>query len=414
QYKYVTRGICDPSLSRYSGLLTFTARTARQRGGGAAAMADLFLMKRLEALDKEVMDIKTELKTTLEELRKNPRDTILHAERNRLVEALADLNAHRKNLKDKLSAEAISLGMVSTSEAGGTQPSTDDTGPAGASASCPVVSISGIDWLTWQGIGEALGLTIVPVSKAPLTALQVHETEPFSWQPQTEADPINCKAAVQYLNRMVPPPANQEWYDSSTKHDMLSRNLSMIELNGTSDVALCTSAAVRGNMPEYGLRIVVQLKKDKAELNPIELATELLTANLWSPSFKPIAVMTDLMDTWCMMWAAKERIKMYPCEGRAEAVGILRAFLEQERLKPDSGGIMPQQDNRGAEAEVGGLLDRPRLLSACGAREDVANLDDLLDFGDGLGLSDTDLHELRCYKQLRALQQLALQKQWRR
>ncbi|GIL92149.1 hypothetical protein Vretifemale_19712, partial [Volvox reticuliferus] len=334
QYKYVTRGICDPSLSRYSGLLTFTARTARQRGGGAAAMADLFLMKRLEALDKEVMDIKTELKTTLEELRKNPRDTILHAERNRLVEALADLNAHRKNLKDKLSAEAISLGMVSTSEAGGTQPSTDDTGPAGASASCPVVSISGIDWLTWQGIGEALGLTIVPVSKAPLTALQVHETEPFSWQPQTEADPINCKAAVQYLNRMVPPPANQgkqvqgemecrrapcffygkcepilslyycfspptEWYDSSTKHDMLSRNLSMIELNGTSDVALCTSAAVRGNMPEYGLRIVVQLKKDKAELNPIELATELLTANLWSPSFKPIAVMTDLVRLQC-------------------------------------------------------------------------------------------------------------------
>jgi hypothetical protein len=67
----------------------------------AAAMADL-LYKRLETIDREVEDKEAELKATLEELRKNPGDNILLAERNRLVEALADLNARRKNLEDKL------------------------------------------------------------------------------------------------------------------------------------------------------------------------------------------------------------------------------------------------------------------------------------------------------------------------
>ncbi|GIM14503.1 hypothetical protein Vretimale_17421 [Volvox reticuliferus] len=120
--------------------------------------------------------------------------------------------------------------------------------------------------------------------------------------------------------------------------------------------------------------------------------------------------MTDLMDAWQLMWAAEENIMMYTCEGHAEAIGILRAFLEQEHLTPDSTDIMHQQDNEGAEAAAGGLLKRPRLLSASGGRADVADLDDLLDFGDGLGLSDTDLHQLRCYKHLVALLQLAAPK----
>ncbi|GIL80279.1 hypothetical protein Vretimale_17451 [Volvox reticuliferus] len=289
-------------------------------------MADLsFVELRLQAMDKMIEDKEKELKTTLEELRKNPGDTILLAERNRLVEALAELNADQKILEDS----AISLGMMSVEGAAGLQPNSDATG--GAGAACPVVSISGIDCLTWQGLSEAFGLPIALSSKAPLAPAHVQETEPFSWQPQMEADPINRKAAVLYLNRMVPPPAGQEWYDSAAKRNMLSCNLPTagIELKGTSDVALCTSAAVKANLPEHGLRIVMELKKDKAKFNPYQLATELVAANVWSPGLKPIAVMTDLMDAWQLMWAAEEMIQMYTCEGRVEAIGILRAFLEQ-------------------------------------------------------------------------------------
>ncbi|GIL80247.1 hypothetical protein Vretimale_17421 [Volvox reticuliferus] len=369
-------------------------------------MADLsFFRWRLQTIDKEGKDKEKKLKRTLKKLEKNPGDTILLAERNRLVEALADLEARRKHLED-------SLGMMSAAGAAGPQANVDGTGMAGVATARTVVSISGIDSQTWKGLSAAFGLPITASSKAPLAPAHVHETQPFSWLPQTEADPINRKAVVRYLNCMVPPPAGQEWYDSTAKRNMLSCNLPTagIELKGTSDVALCTSAAVKGNLPELGLRIVVELKKEKSKFNPYQLATELVAANVWSPDFKPIAVMTDLMDAWQLMWATEEIIQMYTCEGRAEAIGILRAFLEQEHLTPDSTDIMHQQDNEGAEAAAGGLLKRPRLLSASGARADVADLDDLLDFGDGLGLSDADLHQLRCYKHLVALLQLAAPK----
>ncbi|GIM14505.1 hypothetical protein Vretimale_17440, partial [Volvox reticuliferus] len=223
-------------------------------------MADLSFFQRLQTIDKEVEDSKTELKTTLEELRKNPGDTILLAERNRLVEDLADLKARRKHLE----ASAISLGMMTVAGAAGLQPNTEGTVAAGAAMASPVVSISAVKSRTWGDISKAYGLPIKLSSKAPLAPAHVLETQPFSWLPQTEGDPINRKAAVLYLNRMVPPPAGQEWYDSAAKRNMLSCNLPSagIELKGTSDIALCTSAAVKGNLPELGLRIVVELKKE--------------------------------------------------------------------------------------------------------------------------------------------------------
>ncbi|GIL77964.1 hypothetical protein Vretifemale_7424, partial [Volvox reticuliferus] len=145
-----------------------------------------------------------------------------------------------------------------------------------------------------------------------------------------------------------------------------------------------------------------------AQLGRYARGAELVAANLWSPFLKPIAVMTDLMDTWRLMWATEKRLEMYICRGRAEAIGILRAFLEQECLMPNMADIMHQQDDGGPEAGADGLLKHRQLLSASGARVDVANLDDLLDFGDGLGLSDKDLHQLSCTTQLVLLLQLTL------
>ncbi|GIL84273.1 hypothetical protein Vretifemale_13015 [Volvox reticuliferus] len=279
----------------------------------------------------------------------------------------------------------------------------------GVESTAGSVPISGVNSTTWEGISGSYHVHIQMVSTAPLTAAEVHETEPFSWQLQGEANPINRKAAVQYLSHMVPPPAGQEWYDGAARRNMLDCTLPMagIKLRGSCDIALCTSVAVRGNQPEYGLRIVVELKKAEVNFNSHQLGAELLAANRRSPFLKPIGVMTDLMDAWYLMWAAEHSMKLYICRGRAEAIGILRAFLEQELLTPDSGSIMHQQDKGGPEAEVGGLLKRRGLLLASGAREDVANLDDLLDFGGGLGLSDTDLHQLRCASQLVSLWQLA-------
>lgn len=59
--------------------------------------------RRLKSLDAEVKDRETELKAAEEKLSNNPSNTSLLAERNRLVEDIADLKARRSKLEDRLS-----------------------------------------------------------------------------------------------------------------------------------------------------------------------------------------------------------------------------------------------------------------------------------------------------------------------
>ncbi|GIL84352.1 hypothetical protein Vretifemale_13015 [Volvox reticuliferus] len=187
----------------------------------------------------------------------------------------------------------------------------------GVESTAGSVPISGVNSTTWEDIRTVYNVVIRMVSTALLTAAEVHETEPFSWQPQGEANPINRNAAVQYLSRMVPPPAGQEWYDGAARRNMLDCDLPMagIKLRGSCDIALCTSAAVRGNLPEHGLRIVVELKKDEVNFNPYQLAVELLVANQRSPFLKPIGVMTDLGPSCRGYWHSQS----FPGAGVAHA-----------------------------------------------------------------------------------------------
>ncbi|KXZ43479.1 hypothetical protein GPECTOR_89g499 [Gonium pectorale] len=251
------------------------------------------------------------------------------------------------------------------------------------------VSISGVNSRTWDGIGNETGFTIKPTSQAPLTAAPVVGTLPFTWLPEPESSPANRKAALQYLNIILPPPDGQRF-----------------RVKGTSDIALCTSASVKSRLPRNGLRMVMELKKNQSGFNPYQLAAELMAANVWSPYLKPIAVMTDLMDGWSLMWVVEQGLDIYTCDSRAEAIGVLKAFMDKEPLTPDSTRIAHELHDAaggGAEAEVeaepaelGGLLKRRRLPRPAASGSD--NLDDLLDFTGDMGLSETDIHQVRCSK----------------
>ncbi|GLC35397.1 hypothetical protein PLESTM_000315600 [Pleodorina starrii] len=61
----------------------------------------------LQQLNNEVKDKDTKLEEAEKDLRENPEDQILRARHDRLVQALADLNARRKNLEDKLLGQKL-------------------------------------------------------------------------------------------------------------------------------------------------------------------------------------------------------------------------------------------------------------------------------------------------------------------
>ncbi|PNG99714.1 hypothetical protein TSOC_014500, partial [Tetrabaena socialis] len=243
---------------------------------------------------------------------------------------------------------------------------------------------------------------------------------PFTWGQSAESSTTNRTAAMEYLKGILGTPAGQAYHDCASTRNMLSCQLpgTGYNLKGSTDIAICTSAAVESNIPATGLHVLFEVKETKAAFSTFQLAAELLAAHVWTAHLQPIAVMTDLMDGWCLMWAAAEKeLKIYTSRDRAEAVGILRAFLDKDVLSADSTHIVHQQQDAaasgggaaGTEAEAGGLLKRRRLQmgAGSGAGADVANLNDLLDFGGDLGLGEADLHQLRSRMQLEALLELA-------
>ncbi|KAG2445741.1 hypothetical protein HXX76_000347 [Chlamydomonas incerta] len=340
------------------------------------------ILAQLKRLNDEVDEAKKELKEAEgKPADDNQRETV------RWYRSVIDgLNDRRKVLE-----EALCRGSAGASSAG--------TSGAGVPKS---VAISRVTSHIWANINKNLhgdsSAQPVFVVQPPLCVPPAPDTAAFVWTDAVEGAAEHSTAANEWLNKNISAPPQHEWVDCTKSKSFLDCRLpgAGVALKGSTDLALCTSAATKGNSAQSGLRIVVELKKEPAERTPWQLITELLAANIRSPLFKPIAVMTDLGDNWRLAWIDQKQVKVYICTGRPEAVGILRAFLEKERLTPDCAGIAQLAEEAGidaAELDPGGLLKRRRLQLGTAPR-DVANLDDLLDLADDLG--EHDMHQITC------------------
>ncbi|KAG2424362.1 hypothetical protein HXX76_014571 [Chlamydomonas incerta] len=240
---------------------------------------------------------------------------------------------------------------------------------------------------------------IEAVSEPPLDAQPVLGTKSFTcWTNCSESNAAKPTAAMSWMKDNIPAPPKHEWIDCVGQQHMLDCRLpgtDLLALKGSCDLALCTSAAVQVFAPHLGLRIVVELKKEVKSGNVNKLAAQLVAANSVSPNLKPIAVMTDLA-------IHTHLVK----EGPQYAYGLGAV----EHLTQDSAHIAQQPEQLAAaeseaEAELGRLLKRQRLPTgaAAGRGNDVANLEDLLDFADDLG--EADVHQIKCYTLQQLLQE---------
>eukprot|EP00198_Chlamydomonas_reinhardtii_P010803 XP_001700140.1 predicted protein [Chlamydomonas reinhardtii] len=131
-----------------------------------------YLCSRLEVSDNEIEHKETELKATLRELREKPEDAVLLAERDRLVEALAVLNARRRNLEDKLPGVGTiggEWGYAQRVAAGHDTPQLkgwllDSGGDAGAAAGLDVGSAARAGPSASQGAETAVGAGSLPAA----------------------------------------------------------------------------------------------------------------------------------------------------------------------------------------------------------------------------------------------------------
>lgn len=111
---------------------------------------------------------------------------------------------------------------------------------------------------------------------------------------------------------------------------------------GTTDVVVVEKAAE--DLPETGLKIIFELKKDGKIDKRAEYQTiiSLLLANTTCRRLRPVAVLTDLVNMWKFFYCNDSTVCRHTFPSRSEAVGFLDAFLK--------GDIEPEDDSHDTSA----------------------------------------------------------------
>lgn len=60
-----------------------------------------------------------------------------------------------------------------------------------------------------------------------------------------------------------------------------------------------------------------------------QAAGELLCATIRSPAYKPFAVLSDLRETWILLWLDRNSVLTFGAPSRSCAIGIIRSLLEK-------------------------------------------------------------------------------------
>lgn len=103
------------------------------------------------------------------------------------------------------------------------------------------------------------------------------------------------------------------------------------EISGTTDVAIVTRASMDGMVPSAGLCVLFELKApgNMGDDAVYEAAAQLVLANHHAPKLRPVVVLTDLRDSWRLLWLDGRAVVVTVCSSRGEALWMIEGCVQQ-------------------------------------------------------------------------------------
>ncbi len=171
------------------------------------------------------------------------------------------------------------------------------------------VSILKVGSEVWNEIQANATLRVSPYS-GHITATELEKPPPFVWDGclgRTQADRY-----MSHMRKYLP--MNTQDYqlvDVANHHPTMLSNKSRFkrlgyEFSGTTDVAIVHKQAARLHQPACGLRIVFELKEKPSRENHYQALITLLLSNQLSGRLKPIVIVTDLNEHYCLHWSSSQ------------------------------------------------------------------------------------------------------------
>ncbi len=118
---------------------------------------------------------------------------------------------------------------------------------------------------------------------------------------------------------------------------------SRFNLNGTSDIVIIDSKWDEEMLPQTGIVMLFELKRQVTPVHVMQAHLELIAASILS-HLQPVVVLTDLQNTWKMYWIHDAKICMMGLT-RSQAFQVMSLSLQQvyNRLPPETSFKLPDK-----------------------------------------------------------------------
>ncbi len=183
------------------------------------------------------------------------------------------------------------------------------------------ITVSGMDTDSWLEI-LARGFNVVPhdwtdavtamlAPSSSTTTISSTACPAFPWTSANENQQVD--AYTQHIRAQLNLPRNIHLKKAPSGLLDTKSPLLPFDVNGTTDLILVERASEAANLLASGVRVIIELKKDlssAATSHQRQAMLELIIADI-SSAFNPIALLTDLRDTFIFFWLdwdRKERI----------------------------------------------------------------------------------------------------------
>ncbi|KAL6761591.1 hypothetical protein V8C86DRAFT_833719 [Haematococcus lacustris] len=201
-------------------------------------------------------------------------------------------------------------------------------------------ALSDISQTAWDYVQQDFELQMVGLQPNDLPDVKPAPDVPaYQWRDCREDDQKD--AYMLYIRGIIPLDERTEWIQGDKHRTLLNANqvhrwplgeAELYHLSGTTDAAAVLTAYMSMGLPWEGIRLTIEVKKQIVDKWHFEAAAQLICANITSSKFKPLAILTDLVDEWHLKYMSGHKLCAGRFPSRAAAVACIRDWLQKEKV----------------------------------------------------------------------------------
>ncbi|KAL6756225.1 hypothetical protein V8C86DRAFT_113945 [Haematococcus lacustris] len=201
-------------------------------------------------------------------------------------------------------------------------------------------ALSNISQTAWDYVQQDFELQMVGLQPNDLPDVKPAPDVPaYQWQDCREDDQKD--AYMLYIRGIIPLDERTEWIQGDKHRTLLNASqvhrwpvgeAELYHLSGTTDAAAVLTAYMSMGLPWEGIRLTIEVKKQIVDKWHFEAAAQLICANITSSKFKPLAILTDLVDEWHLKYMSGHKLCAGRFPSRAAAVACIKDWLQKEKV----------------------------------------------------------------------------------